>query len=198
MKQRLQALIVTGFAGFGYLVVMTQWLLVLAVYLGLSSHYNWLDGVTIPSEVPSVAPPVAQPSSFGVFDAVIVVVVVAIMVIVTLYALRQLPGSIVRTGRAVTKVPAEALAPLLLERSNKAHTKRQRLRLTARIVLLLKVFLVALPVAALLPVMLFEYQPLEPVVMWSTALCLAAIAAFSFVVEWGATRVFRLKTEKTR
>lgn len=197
MTRHVQRLFVQFLAGVGYFVTLLGWFFVFTIYFSVASHQEWFTALfeTHPEVVAPVEGPVVQNFSGGLLQGIIVIVVVGALLAAIVYTLRHLPGTIVRSGEAVTHVPAEVLVPLVAH--HKKLTKKRRLQLTARLVVVMKVVIILLPLGLLLPTLWLDAVPLEQSALWAIAFFLAGAAAGCFGLERLFGLVLRLDAHKT-
>lgn len=186
-------------AGFGNVSVLVQWLFVGMMYLSVASRYDWLRGmISSPSESPVLTPrPIPETTTgFGFFELLTVVIVVVVIGAVMVYAARHLPSTIVSGGDKLTQKSAEILMLALLNHDHKHTTKKRRLQLTVQLVIAIKGLLVLLPLLLLMPLYLFDYQPLEPHVLWTAAAFGASTSVLWFTLEQLLTRSLDVRSRK--
>lgn len=128
----------------GYISIIFQWLWSLIVVANplLSGDLHFLIP-TSPTPAPIV--PSTSPSPFMVGVVIVFTILIFAM---TLYVLWKLPKSIGRRAGYTTKHAADALVPLITHRH--APTKKERLKLSRRLVLIIKLTAILLPLIALL------------------------------------------------
>lgn len=199
MKKHLQYIVVRLSTALAYCAVLLQWFFASVLYISLASVNGWLDELFEQSQQPII---VSQPSAesttgIGIMDGVLIVLIVGIVLGVTVYALRRLPRSFVRTGDAIVHKSVELVAPLLLRRSHKRPTKKRKLQLTARLIVLMKILLVVMPLLVLIPVALSENAPLDVAIVWTVGIFLFCISSICFTIEAVLVKVFHMpSTEK--
>jgi len=200
MEVRQKPFITRLLAGLGYLSLLWEWFFIAVAYLSLASHTKWFNDAFILSieREPvrqAVVPTVGAMSGWMV--GCIAIVVILVIGIALIYALRRLPGSILKGGETITHAPAQALAPLILRHAHVKPTKKRQLRLTARLVWIMKALLLVLPFCLLIPLYWVSELPVPLTVMFVAISFFALAAILCFGLEWLMLRFALRRPKKT-
>lgn len=172
----------------GYISVIFQWLwsVVTVAYPFLSSDMSYIFPV---AQTPAAPAPTAPPSPFAIG---LVIVLTVIIFIFTLYVLWKLPGAIGKRGGQTTKRAAEALMPVITRR--KPVAKKERRRISRRLVLIIKGLIVLIPLAAL--VFANPVGELSREIIWIVGLFCAGCSSLYFSIQQLAVKLWKLPPEQ--
>lgn len=166
---------IAGTLGYLSLVLQWMWSLVIFAYPVISGE---LDTFLFPK--PQEVTPTAVDA--GVFTPVVFVVAAVITLLVlglTAIVIARLPKTIASAGARITKTAATAAIPLATH--HKPATKKQRLKLSFRFVIIIKAALVILPLLLLLVARPIDQLPQQ------------ASLAFGSLCAVGSTLYFSLQ-----
>ncbi|MGB4768571.1 MAG: hypothetical protein WBP22_04905 [Candidatus Saccharimonas sp.] len=189
-RTQKRLVIANTFGSFGYISVLFQWLwtfLILAYPL-LSSRPDFLF---LPSSEPTFTHD-TTPAPASPFLVIIAIAATIAILGVTVVAVARLPKNVGKKGATLTRNTTAAVLPAITH--HKKLTKKKRVQLSYRIVLVIKLLLVTLPLVALL-----FGQPLEkitPEVVWAMAFFCAACSISYFLVQHLLARFMRISNEK--
>lgn len=198
MKQPAHLAIKRGFVnffgGFGYFTIALQLLVVALAYFG------WLKGfmdatMPIPQQPPEEAPvaplpsTVAEPSFLSItFTVVVLLFCIAIVV----YGILKTPQVISRTGSKVVKKTAASTAPLALHAQKKQDTPRNRKKISAKLIVGIKLIFTVLPLIAVAISQFFSASDFSyDALIWSSAV-LFCVSILSFGVQYLAAFLFKV------
>lgn len=172
----------------GYISVIFQWLwsAVVVGYPLLSSDMDFL--IPTPSETQVTQTTFAQPSPITI--AVVVIITILIFAF-TFYALWKLPAAIGRRGAKATQQAAHALIPVITH--HQATSKRERRRLSWRIIAIIKLTLALLPIIALLFAQPIDKLPQEAV--WIVAVFCMVCSLIYFGIQQLLVKFWRIDPE---
>jgi hypothetical protein len=196
MKQKAELNIkrnVTHFFGsFGYLFCFLQWFWAIILYFSVIQSAALLVA-------PKVSEQTEQPQNLtfappSSVEIIITAVVVAVMIVVTIYALMRIPVSIVKTGNKIVHRTAETMTPVVMKAQHKKDTKKNHTKLTFKLVLIIKLLLVATPVALTACSKLLEKQAIDYSLAMIIGLALACLAIVLFAIQYAFAGILRVKT----
>jgi hypothetical protein len=190
-KRNTKRNVANFFGAFGYLFCFLQWLWVVLLYFSVIQSVILLVTPSADSHVEQTsAPIITLPSSLSM---VILAVTVAVMIAVTVYAFIKIPTSIVKTGNKVVHKTAETMTPLVVKAQHKKDTKKFRDKITAELILIIKLLLIVIPVALTVGSVLLAEQSVN----YSIALIIGAtFACFSvifFAVQYALAGMLHVK-----
>ena len=195
MKQKTQHNVKKGianfFGSFGYLLCSLQWLWVVMLYFSVVKSMVLLISSNADKQVGhptniTFAPP-------GSSKMIILGVVVAIMVAITIYALVKIPMTIVKSGNKIVHKSAETMAPIVIKTQHKKDTKKNHSKVTAKLILGIKLLLVVIPVVLTAASGLLEKQPLDYSIAMVVGVGLACFSVAFFGVQYALAALFRVK-----
>lgn len=134
-----------AFGALGYLSAFFQWVwaLLLLLYPLLLEDSSILQ----PPEHSQPSLPPLIPLELSPLLTLLAVIIVVLLLVATVITIIRLPASVGKGGRQLTHSTAAVITPTLPR--YKSATKQQRQRLSYRVVLVLKLLIVTLPLAAL-------------------------------------------------
>ncbi len=187
-KTAIKRGIITSLGAFGYLFCSLQWLWVALLYFSVIQSAILLVA-------PPAAPPVAQTHTTalpGPIEMVIFAIITAIMIILTIYALVTIPSTIAKTGNKIVYKTSEAITPVILRAQHKKETGTLRDKLTPKIVLFIKLLIIAVPFV----LTALSHLLTKPMISDSIAMTigggLALLSVFFFGVQYMAVRILRI------
>ena len=190
-KHRLKKVIANSFGTLGYLTSFLQWLWATILYLSLiQSTTTFINEY---NQTPTQAPTQLSISMPGPLGIIILGVTVVVMIAITVYAIIAVPRAIVKTSNKVVHKTAEAAAPLVMRAQHKKESKRLRLKLTTRLVLVVKVLLVVLPLILTAASKLLDEQFISYSIALIAGSALACVSIVFFALQYILALAFKVK-----
>jgi len=190
-KSRWRARFANTFGALGYVVVVFQWVLALALFVPMLNQVDLLW----PQEPPVVdAPVVSAPSEPSILTFIGVAVIVAIMLALTVYIMLKLPSAVVRTSRKVVHKSSDTVSSALLHVMKKPDTKKARERLAPRVVAFLKLAAVCLPVLLVFLSRYIQGQTADDSLILFMASSLSNIAVLMFMVQYFGAKILKVNS----
>ena len=184
------------FGAFGYLFSCLQWFWAIMLFFSIFQSVSIFLGA---DDTPSFSEPVAQvaqpPSAL---QLIILAVIVALMVGITIYALVKIPMGIVKTGNRVVHQTAKTMTPVVAKVQHRPVTKKARRKITVRLIVAIKLLLVALPLAATALSGLLDKQSIDYAIAMILGGGLAGFAVLSFGLQYALAGIFRVKLSELR
>lgn len=154
-KEDFKKNIVNSFALVGYFMCFLQWLWVVLLYYSLiekigrvlysDSSSSGEDSLLVPVRIINIG------SSGGVslpgLDFIMILVtfsIAAVVIVLTLYYLLKMPSTIVKTSEKIVHEAANKVLPLALRLQHKKDTKRNKVKITPKLIIIIKAFLLIL------------------------------------------------------
>lgn len=177
------------FGTLGYLSVLLQWSWagLLLIYPLLVAQPEFLFPKPSPVQ-PEVMDPMPALTPLMVIIAAAVTIVILIITAITLV---QLPKRIGKRGAALTHSAARSALPVLTH--HKKITKKERQRLSYRLILLLKLGTVIIPIVAIIFIAPIDH--ITPIVIWTIMLFCAAWSLTYFAIQQVIAKLARLDTD---
>lgn len=189
MQQRSKRVIlVNTFGSLGYLSVLFQWswsALVLSYPL-IVARPEFL----FPKDQPLAATITTDTSLSPLMIVIALAVTAAVLAIATIVLIR-LPKTIGQQAAKLTHSTAQSVVPIIAHR--KKISKKKMARLSYRVILIIKLFLVILPLLALIFAQPIEHISIE--VIWAMAAFCAILSLAYFLMQLGITQLARIDTE---
>jgi len=185
---------VNFFGAFGYLFCLLQWFWAVMLYFSV-----------VQSTTKFVAPEagsghIEQTSDFtlGLPDPLkwaVLIFVTVLMIAITAYVLIKMPMGIVKNSNKAVHKTAESVAPMIMRAQHKKITPKSRLKITARLILALKLLLVATPVILAVASGLLEKQFIDYSIATVVAYGVAALSAGAFAMQYVLAKLLRVPTQ---
>lgn len=175
----------------GYLFCFLQWFWVVMLYFSVIQ--------SIPLAPPETDKQAEQLPSFTLtlpdpVEATIVGIVVVVMIVLTLYILVKIPMSIAKTSNAVVHSAAKAMTPVVIKAQHKKDTKKFRVKITTRLILVIKSLLVIIPMALTAVSGLLERQSIDYSIAIIIGGGLACLSLGGFIIQYTLARLLRVKS----
>jgi len=191
-KVNLKTKISNLFGAFGYLSCSLQWLWAVLLYFSLINALFLFVKSNDAVEVVDKAQVIASPSSdisVLIFSAIIIVV----MLVLTIYVIIRIPSTIVKTSKKVVNETAEGLTPLLLKVQHKKDTKKRHLKLSSRLIFVIKGILIIAPLILSLLSRLLSQQMVDYSVAVVISLWLAGFSIVFFCLQYLLAKLFAIR-----
>ena len=177
-KPRRLVTLANAFGAFGYISVFFQWTwtLLLAAYPIL---INTPDFLLPQSDKATVIKPIEIDPSFTPALTVIAIVTTMVVLATAAVAVARLPKAIGKKANALTQSTVKRILPVLTH--HKKVSKKMRQKLSRRVVISIKLFIVILPLFAL--VFVTPTSQLSVPVMWTVGIFATTCSIFYFAVQ---------------
>lgn len=198
MKQSSTLKIKRNFTNFfgatGYLFCLLQWFWAVMLYFSVVQTVTTF----VASDNPEPASN-AHAAAFTLPDPVnwtIAIIVTIVMSAITVYALVKLPMKVVKASNRMVHRSAESVAPVIIRVQHKKPTEKQRMRITPKIILLIKLFLVVVPIGLTVASVLLEKQYVDYSIATAIGYGLAVLTIGAFAMQYLLFFLFRLTTRE--
>lgn len=184
-KYNISKIITNSIGVFGYFSCFLLWIWIIVLYFG--EYKDYIFSIFINENKIAVTPInlINIPESLLI---IISVVVLSLMIILTIYAFIKMPISAVQISKKIVHQSAETLTPGLIKISNKKLTKKYRIKITAELVAIIKMILIA--IATLLVYIfrftesnLINYEVVQ-VVGYFLSIISLSLFIFQYVLAW--------------
>lgn len=198
MKAKAKTAIIQKFASFfgslGYLSFTVQWFWAIIMYSSLLSFFEIpIDIIKNPVRPPVVAPQGTSIEPLAIFFAIAITV---LMVAIMLYVVIKLPSNVAKASEKIVISTAEKAVPLVIKLQGKKNTKKMRLKLTEKTILVLKLILIITPII-LVFVSQFTTRPeIETKVAMIVAVGLAGFSFLYFTIQYILVKAYKIKLIK--
>lgn len=186
--------IVNILGSFGYLSCCLQWLW--ATVLNLS-FINWIALLVTPriddSSVKTVDVASSSPDMLSIIFAIATTV---IMLIFTVYVLIKIPSTIIKTGKKVVHQTADGVTPLMLRAQNKKGTKKNRLKMSHSLIIVMKVIVVILPIILTLLSQYASLQMMDFYIAMYVCVCLFSFSVTFFGLQYVLSAIFEVNRQE--
>lgn len=180
------------FGGLGYLGCAAQWLWVVLLYF---SYIRGIISLMAPIATTEVVEtlPVVQPINPLTF--VIGSIAVISMVALTIFVFVKMPSTIAKTSEKFIHKSAESVTPILLRIQKKKETKRNRIKLTFGLILIIKISLIIIPVILSFMSQHIKNNTFDFYIAMYVSIFLFCISLIFFGVQYIAARLFSVNKQ---
>lgn len=178
------------FGVLGYITLLIEWvwaICLLAYPMIKSGNLDWI----MPAQSPTPSP-VATPAPANGATMVIGIVITIICICITVYALYTMPKTVGKAGAHLTHKAADSIVPAITH--HKQVTKKNRLKITFRAIIGVKLAAIVLPVMAVIIVPTFAVLS-KDIVLLSTFF-IASWALFHFAIQVAITKLAKLNPDE--
>lgn len=177
---------VTNFFGaIGYLFCFLQWLWAILLYFSVIQSVSLFFTPKASHQALQAPATSGTPSIFLIIFGIIVVIAVLAF---TIYIFVKLPSTISKTGKKIVHKTADTVAPMVIKVQKKPDTKKFRIQLTAKLVLIIKIALIAIPLILAYTSRFIDKQVFDYRIAFWAELILAAVSfvffAFQYLLAW--------------
>lgn len=191
-KTNLKTNVANFFGAFGYFSCSLQWFWVILLYSSFITGLALYMSQGAENNVVESPVVVGQGSALAM---IILVVTTIIIVALTVYILIKIPSTIVKTGKNIVHKTAEDVTPLILHIQHKKDNKRNHLKLTPRIILSMKIMLIAIPVILSFTSQFIDKQIIDFYIAMYASLWLACFSVIFFVFQYILASLFAIKRQ---
>lgn len=188
-QSNIKRSIVNSIGSIGYIFCSLQWFWAVMLYFSLIQSIPLTPTGTERVE-PFHGPTVTLPGSI---ETIVIAIVVSVMIIVTIYILIKIPVSIAKTGNAIVHKAAETMVPVVARAQHKKPTKKFRIRMTPKLILVIKALLVTIPMILAVVSGLLEKQSIDYSIAIIIGGGLACLSVVGFLLQYSLAYVLRIK-----
>lgn len=193
-KTSFQQKLTNFFGGLGYLNCFLSWLWASLFYVSILLDSDYLQKEKI-VEPMITKPPVSTVTNPG--SALLAAIVTVFIIGITIYVIYKVPKAIAKKSKNLIHDTAVRSVPLVNRFSHKKLTKSRRLKLTPKIILFLKLFLVLIPIPAVLATRLITGDfLLDSSTNLFISLILVAGCLMAFSIQYGLAWILKVKPDK--
>lgn len=179
------------FGAFGYFFCSLLWFWVVIIYFSVIKAFALFFSPTVNNHV--VKPVAATSSAPGPLSIVVVVIVTVIMVLLTLYIIIKIPSTLAKASKKVVHQAAENATPLVLQVQHKKNTKKNHIKLTSGLIILMKVVLILIPVILTITSQFLQQQTLDFYIAMYVSVWLASFGVVFFGLQYLLASVLSVK-----
>ena len=181
------------FGALGYFACLMQWFWAVMLYSSiLKSAIVYFSPNT--NEVVTKADAVVSsgPNMLSVIFAVIVTIFVLIL---TIYVLIKMPSTIIKTSKKAVSEAAEGVAPIVLKVQHKKDTKKNHIKLTAQIIVVIKIILIIVPTCLTFASQLLKTQIFGFYIAIFVGVWLAVFTVVFFILQYVIAKAFAVNVK---
>lgn len=180
-----------AFGSLGYFFGFLEWFWAVMLYFSVLKAFTLFVS-------PSADRPIEQPINVSFtppspIEGVIIAVITVVMVLVSTYVLIKMPSNMVKTSNKVVRKTTDSVAPLIMRAQHAPDTKKARAKITAKLMVGIKLLLIVIPVGLTAGSGLLEKQSVDYSIAMVVGCTLAIFSLFFFAVQYLLAAIFRLK-----
>jgi hypothetical protein len=192
-KDNLKKKAVNFFGAVGYFFSSLQWLWVVLLYSGLILGLAKIMSHGATKQVITPSTNIDLNSSMPMI--IITAVITFVMVAITIYIIIKIPSTLIKTSKKVVQSTAESATPLILQAQNKKDTKKNRIKMTPLLTMIMKVILVSIPVILAFASQFIEKQIFDFFIAIYIGVLLACFSLLFFVFQYLAAALMSVKKQ---
>ena len=192
-KSNIKKNVANFFGGFGYFFCLLQWFWVVILYFSVIENVAQFFIKNNENTVTKATPTVEIGSNFPF--TIIAVVITVSMVLLSVYIIYKIPSTIVKTGKKFVHGTAENVTPMVLRIQNKKDSKRNHIKLSVRMVIVIKIILIIAPFILSIMSQFIEKQSFIFVISMYISVWLAAFSAISFITQYAISSLLSVKRQ---
>jgi len=193
-KNNLKRHFVNFFGALGYLVCLMQWLWVVLLYSSVVKSVALFFGSEANNTV-SKSPVVFDYSS-NLASVIVVVIITLFMTALSIYIIFKMPSIIVKTSKNAVRKTAESVTPLVLRAEHKKDNKKNHIKLSARITMIIKIILLVIPIILAYTSQYIEKQDIDLFLAMYIMIWLLFIAAVFFGLQYLFAMILKIKKQE--
>jgi len=197
VKNNIKKGVANLFGAIGYLVCSMQWLWAVALNFSLVKSLTLFISPDANNPVPkqTVVAIANNGSGSNVLLMFIGIFFVIIMIGITIFILIKMPSTIVSAGKKVVHGAAENVTPLVLHAQHKKDNKQNRKKLSARLVVILKISIIIIPLVLAYTSKFTESQMLDIDIAMIVAAWLSGFSIIFFAAQYLFVKLFEIKKQ---
>lgn len=192
-KYNLKRNTVSFFGAVGYFFTSIQWLWVVVLYSSLITALAKIMSRGTDKNV--VKPTTGFDFSINLPMLIIAIIITVVMVVLTVYILVKIPSTLIRTSKKVAYSAAENATPLVLQFQNKKDTKKNRIKLTPFLIVIMKIILTFTPVIFAFISQFTEKPTFDFYIAMYISILLACFSLLFFVFQYMAASLLSIKKQ---
>jgi len=181
-KSKFKKNLANFFGGVGYFFCLLQWFWVVILYFSIiekvALFFSTNNENTVTKTIPTVE--IGPNLSF----TIIAVTITVFMILLTLYVIYKIPSTIIKTGKKIVHGTAETVTPMVLRYQHKKDSKRNHIKLSVRMIIVIKIILIILPFILSLMSQFIEKQSFSFAISMYISVWLAIFCAVSFIIQY--------------
>lgn len=175
------------FGAVGYLFCSFQWLWVMLLYFSLIKAFALF--ITPSSDSNVIKSTELINSNSNTLPIIIVAVITIIMVAFTIYIIVKIPSTIIKTSKKIVHEVAEKVTPAILRLQNRKDTKKNHIKLSSGLILILKIVLITVPIILSFMSQFIEKQMIDFYIVMYISLWLGVFSLIFFVSQYFIARL---------
>jgi len=197
VKNNIKKSVANLFGAFGYLALSMQWLWAVALNFSLVKSLTLFVSPGANDQVvkPAVTAVAMVDSGSNVLLIFFGIIFVIIMVALTIFILIKMPSTIVNAGKKAVHGAAENVTPLVLRAQHKKDNKQNHKKLSARLVIILKIALVIIPLILSYTSKFTDSQMFDFDIAMIVAIWLTGSSIIFFVAQYLLAKLFEVKKQ---
>lgn len=180
-----------AFGALGYFFGFLEWFWAIMLYFSVLKAFTLFVSPSADQSVEQHPAMAFTPPS--PVEGVIITVITVVMVLVSIYVLIKMPSTVVKTSSKMVRKTTDSMAPLVIKAQHVPDTKKARAKLTAKLMVGVKLLLVIMPLGLTAGSGLLEKQSVDYSIAMVVGCTLAIISLFFFVIQYTVAALFRLK-----
>lgn len=178
---------------FGYLFCSLLWLWAILLYFSLIKAFALFISPSVENNVAKSSAVVD--SGPNTLPIIVVAVITIIMAVLTIYIFIKIPSIIAKTSKKIVHKTAENITPTVLRIQNRKDTKKNHIKLTSHLILIIKIVLIITPIILSFLSRFMEKQIFDFYIVMYVSVWLAGISMIFFVIQYFLARLLLVKRQ---
>jgi hypothetical protein len=192
-KTNLKKNVANFFGAFGYIFCSLQWIWVILLYFSLINKFALFIDSNSNSQVTKSTTTASFDSN--ILLTIIAIIIAIVVVVFALYILIKIPSTLVKTGKKIVHETAENTAPLVLMIQHQKDTKRNHIKITARLILIIKTILIIIPVILTFMSQFLEKQMISFYIAMCVSILLVCLSIVFFIFQYFIAILLQVKRQ---
>ena len=184
------------FGGIGYIFLILEWLVLVLTYFYWVQSWGIIKDIGKDTPPPAPLPDPVSTNDGSLLYVILGVIITVFMIVLALYAFIKLPSMIVKTSRRVVHKTAEFTAPAALHIQHKKVTKKNRIKIAPKLVIILKAIFILIAAGLVFSAQFLSVQKLDFSLVVMMGLWLLGISVIAFVIQYVLVKVFRIDMQR--
>lgn len=184
-KSRIKKSFVNFVGALGYFFCFFQWFWALVQYLNVILPY-----LEIETKVEIIKPITTVETSPNMFLVILGAIITVSAILVSIYIFIKTPSTISSGGKKIVQKTALTAVPIIIKTGHIKNTKKNRIKLTARVIFIIKTFIIIAPIIISYASILLEKPALQINVVMAISLGLAGLSFVNFAFQYLFARIF--------
>lgn len=188
------------FGSIGYFFCSMQWVWAFLLYFSLIKLFalsmvpeNKSESLPIQPAIPRPDVMVAGNAGPDIFFIIFAGLITVVVISITIYVIIKMPSTIAKASNNIVSSAAENVTPIILQIQHKKDTKKNHLKLTPLLILMMKIILIIAPIGLIIASQLVPDKFISFDIAMCVGLWLFCVSFIAFLIQYSLAKLFLLK-----